>query len=183
MDETARVDQILSRVRADGGRATTARRAILQTLIDHHDTHPSVEHIASTVQRDHPDVAESTVYRFLDELERLGIVAAVRLGHGPAVYHFAEEGDHHHLVCSDCGRIIEIPQKIFDPIRNAVRRDYKFEIEPRHFTLVGRCQHCETVTSDESANRHSHDGEDHDHRHVHVRADLSHRHTAAPERA
>ncbi len=155
MDAATRIDAMLARVRADGGRATTARRAILQTLIDHHDVHPTVEHITTTVQANHPEVAESTVYRFLDELERLGIVEHVRLGHGPTVYHFAEDTNHHHLVCSTCGRVTEVPQRIFDSLSKRVLRDYAFEIEARHFTLAGRCQTCDEQDSP-GVHGHSH---------------------------
>jgi Fur family transcriptional regulator, ferric uptake regulator len=151
-----RVDEILSIVRANGGRATNARRAILQTLLDHQDVHPTAEHITSTVRQSQPEIAESTVYRFLDELERLGIVDHVRLGHGPEVYHFAEHTHHHHLVCEVCGRVIEVPQHLFDRLRKQVLERFAFEIEPKHLTLTGRCGHCEPGDA-RSLATHSHE--------------------------
>ncbi len=141
--QTDRIDEVLALVRASGGRATSTRRAILQTLLDHHDEHPTAEQITSNVQQAHPDVAESTVYRFLDELERLDVVRHVRVGHGPTVYHFAEDTHHHHLVCGTCGRMIEVNGRIFDDLRRALLRDFDFEIEPHHFTLAGHCRACE----------------------------------------
>jgi Fur family transcriptional regulator, ferric uptake regulator len=142
VESTARVDEVLALVRSSGGRATSARRAILQTLFEDSHEHPTAEQITSSVQRDQPDVAESTVYRFLDELEKLGVVNPVRLGHGPAVYHLAEHTHHHHLVCSRCGRMVEVSDEIFDSLRRSLRRDHSFEIEPRHFTLAGHCTSC-----------------------------------------
>ena len=142
MDTEARIESILALVRASGGRATSARRGILRALLDHHDVHPTVEHLTATVQTAMPDVAESTVYRFLDELERLDVVRSVRLGTGPAAYHFSEDTDHHHLVCSECGRITAIPEGILETMRNAVRRDYAFEIQLQHLTMTGRCVQC-----------------------------------------
>ena len=142
VESTARVDEVLALVRSSGGRATSARRAILQTLFEDSHEHPTAEQITSSVQRDQPDVAESTVYRFLDELEKLGVVNPVRLGHGPAVYHLAEHTHHHHLVCGRCGRMVEVSDEIFDSLRRSLRRDHDFEIEPRHFTLAGHCTSC-----------------------------------------
>ena len=142
MASDQRVDEVLALVRASGGRATTARRAILQTLFDQHDEHPTAEQITSTVQRAQPEVAESTVYRFLDELERLGVVTHVHLGRGPGVYHLAEHTAHHHLVCGNCGKMVEVPDRIFDGLRKSLRRDHDFVIEPRHFTLTGHCTDC-----------------------------------------
>jgi Fur family ferric uptake transcriptional regulator len=156
-NDSERVDEILSVVRASGGRATSARRAILQTLLDHQDVHPTAEHITSAVRESQPEVAESTVYRFLDELERLGIVNHVRLGHGPEVYHFADHTLHHHLVCDACGRVVEVPHRLFDPLRKQVLEKFAFQIEPRHFTLTGRCVHCEPAAAAHSLAAHSHE--------------------------
>jgi len=137
-----RVDELLGVVRANGGRATSARRAILQMLLEHDDEHPTAEHITAAVRRSQPEIAESTVYRFLDELDKLGIINHVRLGHGPAVYHFTEHTAHHHLVCRSCGRVVEVPHEAFDVLRATLLRDYEFVIEPQHLTFDGHCSAC-----------------------------------------
>ena len=137
-----RVDEVLRQVRSSGGRSTSARRAILRTLFEHHDTHPTVEFITTSVQRTQPDVAESTVYRFLDELQRLDIVEHVRLGHGPGVYHLTAHTHHHHLVCRVCGAVTEIPQRLLDPLGRKVLAEYDFVVESRHLTLDGHCSTC-----------------------------------------
>src|SRR5688572_23806793 len=95
-----RMEEVLDLLRARGGRVTSARRSILAALIDS-EGHPTAEQLTAVVQAGQPDVHESTVYRFLDELERLGVVDHVHLGHGPAVYHFSDDA-HHHLVCETC---------------------------------------------------------------------------------
>ena len=97
-DRTAR---ILDRLRAEGGRVTTARRALILAMVAA-DGHMTAEDLAVSVQAAHPDVHRSTIYRTLDALERLGVVDHVHLGHGRAVYHLADE-PHHHLVCEECG--------------------------------------------------------------------------------
>jgi len=140
MDATERVDEVVAHLRANGGRVTSPRRAILQALFDHTD-HPTAEQITATVQARHPDVHESTVYRFLDELKRLGVIDHVHLGHGPAVYHLAED-THHHLVCRTCDRVIEVPDRTLEQLRRQVRQTYGFELEPQHFALVGSCKDC-----------------------------------------
>ena len=90
-------EPILGLLRAQGGRVTTCRRAILEAFLGI-GGHVTAEVLTARVQASQPDVHESTVYRFLDELERLGVVDHVHLGHGPAVYHLASDA-HHHLVC------------------------------------------------------------------------------------
>jgi Fur family ferric uptake transcriptional regulator len=135
-----RLEQVLAVLRASGGRVTSPRRAILWALIEHQG-HPTAEQLTADVQARQPDVHESTVYRFLDELERLGVVDHVHLGHGPAVYHFADD-PHHHLVCEGCGLVVEVPVRTLEEFRGLVRRDLQFEMELRHFALPGRCKAC-----------------------------------------
>ncbi len=140
-----RIDEILDRIRETGGRATLPRRAILAVLLEHQDVHPSAEHITSSVRRRYPDVADSTVYRFLEELERLGITRAVTLGAGPTLYHFSEDADHHHLACELCGRVTELPAELLAGVRGTIQRDYGFDVDATHLTLVGRCTSCGTA--------------------------------------
>ena len=135
-----RLERVLALLRANGGRVTSPRRAILEALIGHGE-HPTAEQLTAAVQARQPDVHESTVYRFLDDLERLGVVDHVHLGHGPAVYHFSDD-THHHLVCQTCGRVVEVPDQTFTGLRRRLRTDFGFEIDQRHFAVVGRCTEC-----------------------------------------
>jgi Fe2+ or Zn2+ uptake regulation protein len=139
-----RLERVLALLRANGGRVTSPRRAILEALIRHGE-HPTAEQLTAAVQARQPDVHESTVYRFLDDLERLGVVDHVHLGHGPAVYHFSDD-THHHLVCQTCGRVIEVPDQTFTGLRRILHNDFGFEIDQRHFAVLGRCTECAVPT-------------------------------------
>jgi Fe2+ or Zn2+ uptake regulation protein len=133
-------EPILAMLRAQGGRVTTCRRAILETFLGV-GGHVTAEALTARVQAGQPDVHESTVYRFLDELERLGVVDHVHLGHGPAVYHLAADA-HHHLVCDRCGTVVEVPEDVFAGLRHQLRQDFGFTLQPRHFAVTGRCDAC-----------------------------------------
>lgn len=136
-----RMTEILELLRANGGRITTARRAILRAFLEH-DDHITAEQLTAIVQRQHPDVAESTVYRFLDDLEQLDVVDHIHLGHGPAVYHLAEHA-HHHLVCEECGTVVEVPTRVFAAMLRSIRNEHGFEVDLRHFAIPGRCRDCQ----------------------------------------
>src|SRR3546814_6984453 len=71
-DVDAELERILSALRDDGGRVTTGRRAVVRALLTADDHHVTAEDIAATVQRDHPDVHLSTVYRTLAALAPRG---------------------------------------------------------------------------------------------------------------
>jgi Fur family transcriptional regulator, ferric uptake regulator len=136
----AQAEPVLALLRAQGGRVTTCRRAILETFLGM-GGHVTAETLTARVQAGQPDVHESTVYRFLDELERLGVVDHVHLGHGPAVYHLATD-THHHLVCDRCGAVVEVPEEVFAGLRSRLQADFGFLLRPRHFAVTGRCGGC-----------------------------------------
>lgn len=140
MGDGARIDAVLEQLRARGGRVTSPRRAILEALIAA-DTHPTAEQITAAVRSSQPDVDRSTVYRFLDDLEKMGVVDHVHLGHGAAVYHFADDA-HHHLVCDGCDAVVEVPAAVFASLRKRLRTDYGFDVDARHFAVPGRCAAC-----------------------------------------
>jgi Fur family transcriptional regulator, ferric uptake regulator len=139
-DVSATVDEVLDRLRARGSRVTTPRRLLVQSLVSA-SGHRTAEELAATVQASAPDVNISTIYRNLDELERLGIVVHAHLGHGPATYHLAP-AVHGHLVCERCGVEYEAPDELFRSLGQSVMARFGFEIDPHHFAVLGRCAAC-----------------------------------------
>ena len=77
-----------------------------------------------------PDVNLSTVYRNLEELERLGLIVHAHLGHGPAIYHLASEM-HGHLVCEACGCRSRRRKVSSTSSGELLGREYGFTIDPR----------------------------------------------------
>ncbi len=164
MAEGGRLEDVLSLLRVRGGRVTSPRRAILRALIARaepavpgastqagpataeHPTaeHPTAEQLTADVQRHQPDVHPSTVYRFLEELEELGVIDHTHLGHGPAVYHFTDDR-HHHLVCERCGSVVEVADEAFAGLRRHLRREVGFELRTRHFAVPGLCGRCRST--------------------------------------
>jgi Fur family ferric uptake transcriptional regulator len=136
-----RVDAILEVLRADGGRVTTGRRAIVHALLAAPDHHVTADDVAAMVQADHPDVHLSTVYRTLEALERLGIVDRVGLGPGGAVYHLTDHV-HHHLVCEECGSVTEVPASVLASLAVDLSERYEFRLSDHHLALRGRCRNC-----------------------------------------
>lgn len=136
----ARLEEILTALRAEGGRTTVQRRLVVSALLDG-PRHVTADELAATVQRRHPEIATSTIYRTLEALERQGVVQHAHLGHGPAVYHVADD-DHLHLVCESCGRVTEVPRRAYAAFARMLAHDYDFRVAPHHFAVQGRCSTC-----------------------------------------
>ena len=134
------VEEVLDLVRAQGGRATASRRVLLEVLFEAAD-HCTAEDLADAVQARAPDVHLSTIYRNLDDLQRLGVIAHTHLGHGPATYQLATTA-HAHLICEDCGATVEAPEELFHGLARVARARHGFVIDPHHFAILGRCATC-----------------------------------------
>ncbi|HLG92788.1 MAG TPA: Fur family transcriptional regulator [Acidimicrobiales bacterium] len=134
------VDDVLELLRARGGRATSPRRTLLEVLFEA-EGHLSAEELAEAVQARAPDVHISTIYRNLEDLQRLGVVVHSHLGHGPATYQLAALA-HAHFVCEGCGALIEAPDDVFRGLARTTRARLGFLIDPRHFAIPGRCADC-----------------------------------------
>ena len=137
---SADLERIIGAIRAAGARITTPKRAVIAALLSN-DRHRTAEQLAVHVQRSHPDVHTSTIYRNLHSLEELGVVEHVHLGHGPAVYHLTDRA-HHHLVCDSCGQVQEVPDSALAGIVRKLETEFHFAASPRHFAIAGRCKAC-----------------------------------------
>ena len=126
-------------LRARGYRVTPQRQLVLEavTALEH----ATPEEICARVQQTARGVNISTVYRTLDALTELGIVDHVHFGHGRAVYHLRDEA-HQHLYCERCERVEELPVEKLRPFVQLLERDYGFELDRRHFAIVGTCRAC-----------------------------------------
>lgn len=140
MTGTLTLEGALELVREHGGRITSSRRLLLEVLFAS-PAHRSAEEIAVKVQSKDPDVHLSTVYRNLDELEKLGIVQHTHVGHGPATYHLATIA-HGHFVCGNCGAMFEAPPSLFESLAAEARQRYGFSVDAHHFAVLGRCADC-----------------------------------------
>ena len=136
------VETVLASLREHGGRATSARRLLLEVLVGSHGHH-SADELAALVQARGPEINTSTIYRNLDELRRLQVIDRTCPGQGPATYHLAN-GSHGHLVCEDCGALTEIPGQFFADLAQRAYEQYGFTVQPRKSAVTGQCAQCRT---------------------------------------
>jgi Fur family ferric uptake transcriptional regulator len=135
-------DDILGRIRDDGGRVTATRRLIIEVMVGASSHHLTANDIVDAVREvDDPDFHRSTVYRTLDRLAELGVVDRMQIGAGPAVYHLSRQ-PHHHLVCDRCGAVQEAPADVLDPVVVRLAGEGGFVLDPAATPLHGLCASC-----------------------------------------
>ena len=132
---------IASELSRQGYRMTPQRQMIL-SAIENSDDHISAEEIYTQVVAKYPHVNISTVYRTLELLEKLGLVTETDLGGGRVRYHPVDKGHHHHLVCRECGAIIDLDEHLLASLKESLLREYNFIADLRHLAILGRCLNC-----------------------------------------
>lgn len=143
-DTRQRIDTAVDRLRADGERITKARVALIEILAGS-DDHLSAEDIADRMDGGASSTHRATVYRTLESLVKAGIVAHVHLPHGSARYHLVDTARAHlHLLCRECGDIIDAPPDLLDEVRERLGDSAGFRLDPDHVALTGWCRRCVT---------------------------------------
>ena len=127
---------------SEKGYRLTPQRLMILSAIENSDDHISAEEIYSQVVAKYPNVNISTVYRTLELLKRLGLVTETDLGGGRVRYHPADRGHHHHLVCTECGAIIDLDESLLSSLESRLLREYKFIADLKHLAIFGHCTNC-----------------------------------------
>lgn len=138
------------RFRGYGYRLTIPRQAILDVL-GRTSKHLSAEEIYMAVHRAYPAVGLTTVYRTLDLLAQMGLVFKFDFGDGRSRYELAAGPNwkhHHHLVCTNCGRIIDYTDfideevKVLKQAEDSLSRKHNFKINTHQIHFYGLCEKC-----------------------------------------
>ena len=127
---------------SEGGYRLTPQRLMILSVIENSDEHISAEEIYSQIVAKYPYVNISTVYRTLELLKGLGLVTEINLGEGRVRYHPADKGHHHHIVCRECGAIVDLDESTLSLVRSILLREYEFIADLRHLAIFGRCVKC-----------------------------------------
>jgi|LSQX01.3.fsa_nt_gb Fur family ferric uptake transcriptional regulator len=137
-------DDILEALRWSGYKLTGPRLRVIQSLIQNHDQHHTVEELYDDINRVNPPVGLATVYRTLNLLYELDMVTKLELDDGFDRYELADSSDHqhHHLICSRCNQIIEVKEDFLEELEDRLLRDYGFYVTGHHVKFYGLCQAC-----------------------------------------
>src|SRR2546430_2463853 len=95
--------QVLAQAKHHTG---AAREAVVE-LLDSQTCALSAIEIEDMLRASDRPVGRASIYRILDELERLHLIQKLQVGQAMARYEPLRTGDghHHHLVCDNCGSV------------------------------------------------------------------------------
>lgn len=144
----ARIDAIVERVHAQGGRVTPQRIAILGALLS--EDHPSIDAIYARVRPAFPMTSLGTVYKTIRMLQEMGEVLELGLGPEASRYDALNPAPHAHLICSDCGRILDIHVEGLDAVLGRIPGATGGAVANGRVDLWGLCPACREARAKES---------------------------------
>ncbi len=131
----------INHLRERGVRVTPQRARTWQVLAESQE-HLTAEEVWERAKTGLPGLELSTVYRSLEALRAVGLVADSRLPEGPRVFE-ARSASHPHLVCEGCGEIFhpdpELGRRLFEALNAG---SGGFEVRELHVAARGTCARC-----------------------------------------
>ena len=126
----------------EGIKATRQRAEILDIFLNS-SGHKNLAQIHAQVTKLNPRIGYTTVYRTLKLLTRLGLAAQRKFADGETRYEPTREGAHHdHLICLDCGKIVEFKDDGIESLQQRVAKQQGFKIFHHRMELYGKCGPC-----------------------------------------
>ena len=105
--------------------------------------HYTVEQLYAEMKSSGFDIGYSTVYRTLRLLSECGLATAHHFNDNEMRYEPAGRGRHHdHLVCRECGRIIEFTHGGIERFQEEVASEHDFRVTDHELQIYGICSRC-----------------------------------------
>lgn len=125
-----------------GLKLTAERQALFDEIFSRHE-HLEADELLVRLRAKHTKISRATIYRTLELLVDSGIVGRVRIGEAGYRYERLRAGDHHdHLICDQCGRVIEFFEPRIENLQDEVAERYGFVLLSYSHQMRGICRSC-----------------------------------------
>jgi Fur family ferric uptake transcriptional regulator len=130
---------------AQRGLRSTGQRQLICDVFFASREHASLDDILLRVRSRNPRVGYATVYRTMKLLVESGVAHERRFADGVTRYELRDVETHHdHLICLNCGKIVEFKEPRIEQLQEQVARRHGFQVRYHKHELYCVCldQHC-----------------------------------------
>jgi len=141
---------------AGAGRKRGGARSALLELLGAESCALSAQEIEAALAGAHSrPVSRASVYRILDDLERLGLVHRVEIGQAMVRYERTPgpEEHHHHLVCDQCGLVMPFSDPDLERAITSLSERVPLRVSEHEIVIRGACRDCAGEPADDRADR------------------------------
>jgi Fur family transcriptional regulator, ferric uptake regulator len=130
------------RLRDAGYKLTNARLTILDVL-ETHGGHMTSAEVLEKVEARTPDIGRASVFRALDLFTRLSIIRPTYINDSSTpTYVLMPGGHHHHIICTNCARIIEFEDCHLEKLERELERQFRVRLTGHLLEFYGLCADC-----------------------------------------
>ncbi len=136
-------DQVFEEyLRSRSLKLTRPRRIIVDAVFNNHD-HFDVDTLYDFIRKETSDVSRATIYRTIPLLIEAGLVKQSLRCQAKDQYEHTYGHKHHlHLLCIECGEIIEAESDAVEKLLNKIARKQGFKIRDYELGAKGICSKC-----------------------------------------
>ena len=127
---------------ASGTRRPTRQQAAVAEMLGRSEEFTSAQTVHARLRDAGEGVGLATVYRALQSMVEAGTVDVLRTDDGEAVYRACSTHHHHHLVCRQCGRTVEVEGPAVERWADAVAAENGFSDVTHTLEIFGTCADC-----------------------------------------
>jgi Fur family ferric uptake transcriptional regulator len=107
------------------------------------EEHLTAEELYRLVQKKNPSIGTATIYRTLKLLCESGLCRELRLDDGSTRYEHLYGHEHHdHLICTSCGRLMEVLDPEIEKLQEKLAKTRGFQIRSHKLEIYGICRRC-----------------------------------------
>ncbi len=132
---------------AEHGIAVTHQRQVLYETMQGMYGHPSPEEVFAAVKERIPSISLATVYKNIHLFVQSGVFRELSMHHGTLRVEMNKH-THHHLVCSVCKRVADLPddeEQGLTPQSQPTRLPGGFLVERISMDVIGICPDCQSL--------------------------------------
>ena len=141
------IKDVSERLRKADCKITRQRIEIAKILGDNPGKHMSIEDLHAILLNAKSNIGLTTIYRTLALFEEVGLVEETDFGDGRIRYELKDNSfdqhHHHHLICLDCGMVVEFQDEVMDEREKKVAEQYQFTITEHQAKFMGYCKECQ----------------------------------------
>lgn len=127
------------------GLKRTKHRMLLLELLHQEDEFLSAEQLFMKAKDTDESISLSTVYRMMDSFVECDIVSPVSLEYAKEVFYELKHEEHaHHLICTECHKVIHVKGCPVHSFEDEIKKDYHFHIDKHKLEFYGVCEECFT---------------------------------------
>lgn len=124
------------------GCKNTKSRKIIIDILEKSNIPVSAEDIYLRIKDSGGTANLSTVYRNLELMESKGLVSKTSMSDGKARYELTGDGHKHHVICTNCHKMIPIDLCPIEGLEQDVKKKTSFDITGHKLELYGICPDC-----------------------------------------